>query len=121
VSESEPIGLNYLSDDEFRTHVRIMLEGTGHRGPQSWPLDNLDEDIYRELENRVPALAELRARMDALLDADLRRRQSTDPTAADVSDYADSGQSWADEGAEREWTALRDQWRTGATGWLERD
>ncbi len=120
MSEPEQTGLNYLSDDELRTHVRIMVEGTGHRGPQSWPLDNLDDDIYQEIERRVPALAELRGRLDALLDADLERRRSTNPTTADIPDYTDTGESWADKDAERTWDGLQEQWRTGMVGWLER-
>ncbi len=119
VSEPDLTGLNYLSDDELRTHVRIMLEGTGHRGPQSWPMDNLDDDVYQEIERRVPTLAELRDRLDALLEADLERRRADDPTTADVREYADSGESWADEDAERAWEELRERWRAGMVGWLE--
>jgi hypothetical protein len=120
VSEPESTGLNYLSDDELRTHVTIMMEGTGNRGPQEWALEDLDDGIYQEIERRVPALAALRERLDALLRADLARRRSVDPTAADVTQYADSGESWADEDAERTWTELRDQWRAGMTDWLRR-
>jgi hypothetical protein len=119
VTEQDPTGLSILTDDELRTHVRIMLEGTGHRGPQSWPLDNLDEDIYREIERRAPACAELRRRLDALLDADMERRLAADPTTPEVGDYADVGQEWADPQAEREYEAVRERWRERMTAWVE--
>jgi hypothetical protein len=118
VTEQESTGLNYLDDDELRTHVRIMLEGTGHRGPQEWPLDNLDDDIYQEIERREPVCAELRRRLDDLLEADLERRRLADPTTPDVDEYADSGQTWADPDAEREYEEVRDQWRATMTAWL---
>lgn len=118
MTEQESTGLNYLTDDEFRTHVRIMLEGTGHRGPQEWPLDHLDDDIYQEIERRAPLCAELRRRLDDLLEADLVRRRQADPTTADVDEYADSGRRWADPAAEREHDEVLEQWRAAAVSWL---
>jgi len=119
VSDAPSTGLAYLTDDELRTHVRIMLEGTGRRGPLAWPLDGLDEDIYQEIERRVPELQELRRQQDELLEADLERRRAADPTTPDVSDYADSGQGWADEEAERAFEAVREQWRDRTSAWVD--
>lgn len=115
----ESTGLNILSDDELRTHVVIMLEGHGHRGPQSWPLEGLDEEVYEEIERRLPACAELRQQMEALFDADMERRRQANPVTPSVRDYADSGQGWADESAERTWEEMRDRWRVAITRWVE--
>jgi hypothetical protein len=119
VTQRRSTGLEVLTDNELRTHTRIMLEGTGHRGPQSWPMDNLDEDIYQEIERRVPALAELRLDLDHRLAEDLERRQAADPATADVPEYTDNGQEWADKDAERAWDQVRDRWRAGMVRWLE--
>ncbi len=118
MSNQDPTGLAILSDDELRTHVGIMLEGTGHRGRLVWALDGLDDDIYQEIERRVPACAELRRRLDDLLDADLVRRRAADPTTPDVSDYADNGQGWSDPDAERTYEATREQWREAMSAWF---
>ncbi len=112
-------GLTILTDDEMRRHVRIMLEGTGHRGPQTWPLEGLDDDVYQEIERRVAACAELRRTLDGLLDAEMQRRRAADPTTRDVGEYADAGQSWTDEDAEREYDAALDRWRSAMTAWVE--
>jgi hypothetical protein len=119
VRDPDSTGLDALTDDELRTHTRIMIEGTGHRGPLSWPMDNLDDDIYREFERRVPRLARLRQELDRVLDADLVRRRALDPATAGVPEYTDNGQSWADKGAEAEWDRLNEEWRAGMVGWLE--
>jgi hypothetical protein len=119
VTEQDSTGLAFLTDDELRTHVRIMLEGTGHRGPQAWPMDNLDDDIYQEIERRVPAISALRTRQDELLDADMARRRESNPTTPEVSDYSDVYQEWADPQAEQTYVAARDEWRALMTGWLE--
>jgi hypothetical protein len=116
---SDSTGLYVLTDDELRTHVRIMIEGTGHRGPQSWPMDNLDDDIYQEIERRVPALAALREDLDRRLAEDLERRRAGDPATANVPEYTDNGQEWDDKDAEREWDALNERWRAGVVAWLE--
>ena len=119
VTEQGSTGLDVLTDDELRTHVRIMLEGTGHRGPQSWPMEHLDDGIYQEIERRVPALAALREELDRRLGEDLERRRQADPATADVPEYTDDGRGWADKDAERDWDAVNERWRAGMTGWLE--
>ncbi|MEU6172234.1 hypothetical protein ABZ832_09905 [Streptantibioticus parmotrematis] len=116
--EDDSTGLDALTDDELRTHVRIMLEGHGHRGPREWPLDDLEDDVYQEIERRSSALAELRTRQDQLLQADLRRRMREDPTTPDVDAYVDSGLPWADRDAEREYDEVREEWRRLMTAWV---
>ncbi|AEW99167.1 hypothetical protein [Streptantibioticus cattleyicolor] len=119
MTQQDPTGLAALTDDELRTHVRIMLEGRSRRGPAEWALTGLDDEVYEEIERRVPACAALRRRQDELLHADLERRRRHDPTTPQVSDYADNGHPWADPDAERAYVRARDEWRRLMAGWLD--